>query len=67
MKIYEDNIPKVVQVHLSVHMMNNDSPARAKGTGRAGHAHHSKFCKCECNHDDINTEKGYNVDGNYLS
>jgi hypothetical protein len=63
MKTYEDNLPKVVQVHVAVHMVNADSPARAKSTGTGGHAHHSAFCVCECSHDDINTEHGYDIDG----
>ncbi|KAF8595016.1 hypothetical protein BDV93DRAFT_576770 [Ceratobasidium sp. AG-I] len=66
MKIYEDNQPKLVQVNVGVHMLNADSPARAKSNGTGGHAHHSGFCECECEHDDINTEHGYDIDAHTL-
>ncbi|QRV77507.1 Transposase family tnp2 [Ceratobasidium sp. AG-Ba] len=62
MTVCEGDTTKTEKVHLSVLMTNNDSPARAKSTGRAGHAHHSSFCECECTHKDINTEYGYNID-----
>lgn len=67
MKTYKDNLPKIVRVHLSVHMLNADSPARAKGNGTGGHAHHSGFCKCDCEHEDINTEHGYDIDGKHVN
>lgn len=62
MKIYEDNLPKIVQVHLDIHMLNADSPAWAKGNGTGGHGHHTGFCECDCEREDVNTEKGYDID-----
>lgn len=70
MRVYESVIPANVEsridiVALRIHMSNNDSPARAKITGTPGHRSNEALCICLASHEEINLERGYDIERAY--
>ncbi|KAF8595852.1 hypothetical protein BDV93DRAFT_456040 [Ceratobasidium sp. AG-I] len=65
-RIYNSILPAKIDsyvdlVAMRLHMSNNDSIARAKISGTAGHSSARFFCICNTRHSDINTQKGYDI------
>ncbi|KAB5590975.1 hypothetical protein CTheo_5591 [Ceratobasidium theobromae] len=65
MKIHGED--RLVHVYTQLILNDADTPARCKSCGTAGHAHGTRFCRCNTEQGDINTAKGYDINNLVLT